>query len=120
MPIRRVFVGLFAGLLVLAAPACKTAAPIHPRAMEHNRFCVEYLAQGDLERAEVRCKLALEFNPDYPDVLLNRVREDGIFDHLGKTKAETKLDDMAHVAAVTLTFSPEDNDPATPTRRKVL
>jgi outer membrane protein insertion porin family len=60
------------------------------------------------------------FNPEYPDLFLNRLRADGIFDHLGKTKAETKIDDKAHAAAVTLTFSPEDNDPAKPTRHKVI
>jgi outer membrane protein assembly factor BamA len=45
------------------------------------------------------------FNPDYPDLFLNRVREQGIFDNLGKTKAESKIDDQNHTADVTLTFA---------------
>ena len=48
------------------------------------------------------------FNPDYPDLFLKRVREEGLFDHLGKTKADTKLNDKAHTVDVTLTFSGED------------
>jgi tetratricopeptide (TPR) repeat protein len=46
---------------------CKTPVQIHPRAVEHNNACTEYLGQGDLERAETRCNLALEFNSDYPE-----------------------------------------------------
>jgi outer membrane protein insertion porin family len=48
------------------------------------------------------------FNPDYPDLFLKRVKEEGLFDHLGKTKADTKLNDKAYTADVTLTFSGED------------
>jgi outer membrane protein insertion porin family len=48
------------------------------------------------------------FNPDYPDLFLKRVREEGFFDHLGKTNADTKLNEKAHTADVTLTFSGED------------
>lgn len=51
----------------LALAACKTAAPVHPRAHEHNDNCVRYLEQGNLERARQTCELALEFNPDYPE-----------------------------------------------------
>lgn len=45
------------------------------------------------------------FNPDYPDKFLARVKEDSVFDHLGKTKAETKIDAKNHVVDVTLTFA---------------
>jgi outer membrane protein assembly factor BamA len=51
------------------------------------------------------------FNPDYPDLFLKRVKEEAMFDHLGKTKADTHLNQQAHSVDVTLTFSPED--PAT-------
>ena len=44
------------------------------------------------------------FNADYPDTFLNRVREQGLFDRLGKTRAEVKIDEQAHVADVTLHF----------------
>jgi len=57
------------------------------------------------------------FNPEYPDSFLKRVREDGIFDHLGKTDAETKIDAKTHVVAVTLSFSPDPTDSSKPTRR---
>jgi Tfp pilus assembly protein PilF len=50
-----------------ASTGCKTVVPIHPRAAEHTQYCAEYLAQGDLEKAETRCHLALEFNPDMPE-----------------------------------------------------
>jgi hypothetical protein len=33
------------------------------------------------------------------------VKEDGLFDNLGKTKAEFKIDEKDHTADVTLTFS---------------
>ena len=45
------------------------------------------------------------FNPDYPDLFLNRVREEGLFDNLGKTKADYKINEQDHTADVTLTFS---------------
>jgi outer membrane protein insertion porin family len=60
------------------------------------------------------------FNPEYPDHFLDRVREDGIFDHLGKTKAETKIDAKTHVVAVTLVFAADPTDQSKPTRRKLL
>jgi outer membrane protein insertion porin family len=78
----------------------------------------------DLEgEAEIRRIWTLKedkpFNSEYPDHFLDRVREDGIFDHLGKTKAETKIDGKTHVVVVTLTFSPADSDQSKPTRRKI-
>jgi outer membrane protein assembly factor BamA len=45
------------------------------------------------------------FNPDYPDFFLARVRSEGLFDNLGKAKAEFKVDEQAHAADVMLTFS---------------
>jgi hypothetical protein len=47
------------------------------------------------------------------------VREDGIFDHLGKTKAETKIDAKTRLVAVTLVFSADPTDQSKPTRRKL-
>ncbi len=44
------------------------------------------------------------FNPEYPDRFLASVREQGIFDRLGKTKADTKVNEKNHVVDVTLTF----------------
>jgi tetratricopeptide (TPR) repeat protein len=68
MRLRLVLFGLVA---LVVAQGCKTAAPIHPRAIEHNNYCAKYLNDGDLEKAETRCKLALEFNPDYPEPYCN-------------------------------------------------
>lgn len=58
---------VFAAALEVCSSGCKTAAPINPRAAEHTEYCAKYLASGDLERAETRCHLALEFNPDMPE-----------------------------------------------------
>ncbi len=44
------------------------------------------------------------FNPDYPDSFLRTVKEEGLFDNLGKTKADVKINDQEHTADVTLTF----------------
>jgi outer membrane protein insertion porin family len=44
------------------------------------------------------------FDPEYPDYFLGRVRQDGVFDNLGQTHAETKINDQSHTADVTLTF----------------
>ena len=54
------------------------------------------------------------FNPDYPDLFLKRVREEGVFDGLGETKSDVHLDEQAHTADVTLTF--KGSKP--PTRRR--
>ncbi len=59
------------------------------------------------------------FKPDYPDHFLQTVREDGMFDHLGKTKAETKIDPKTNAVDVTLTFAGEDDPLKKPTRRKI-
>jgi outer membrane protein insertion porin family len=66
------------------------------------------------------------FNSKYPDYFLDRIREDGMFDGLGATKASTKVDDVTHVVDVTLTFGysakqapkkkrPDQEDPDKPT-----
>jgi outer membrane protein insertion porin family len=45
------------------------------------------------------------FNPDYPDLFLRTVKDEGLFDNLGKTKADVKINDQDHTADVTLTFN---------------
>jgi outer membrane protein assembly factor BamA len=55
------------------------------------------------------------FNPDYPDLFLQRVKEEGVFDNLGKTKAESKINEQDHTADVTLTFT--GGTPPTPAGR---
>ncbi len=44
------------------------------------------------------------FDADYPDYFLNRVREQGLFENLHKTKALTKMDEQNHQVDVTLQF----------------
>ena len=44
------------------------------------------------------------FNANYPDYFLNRIREDGLFDGLGSTKAVIQRNDQTHVVDVTLAF----------------
>ncbi len=56
-------------LLVLA---CSHAPPIHPRAVENNTICAQYLVQGDLTKAETYCDLALEFSPHYAEAWTNK------------------------------------------------
>lgn len=63
----------------------------------------------DLEgEAEVKriwnLKFGKPFNPEYPDHFLASVREQGLFDHLGKTTADVKQNDKEHTVDVTLHF----------------
>jgi outer membrane protein insertion porin family len=56
-------------------------------------------------------KTGAPYQPDYPDTFLNDIREQGLFDNLGKTRAEVLIDEKTHAVAVTLHFSgagPED------------
>jgi len=48
------------------------------------------------------------FNPEYPDLFLNRIKEQGLFDGLGDTHPETKVDAKKRVVDVTLTFKADD------------
>ena len=61
-----------------------------------------------LNEPQLRKIWALEpgqaFNGDYPDFFLKRVREDGLFDDLGETKAVVAMDDAALRADVKLVF----------------
>jgi outer membrane protein insertion porin family len=45
------------------------------------------------------------FQDGYPEAFLNRVRDEGMFDNLGKTRAETNIDENTHIVDVTLFFS---------------
>jgi outer membrane protein insertion porin family len=58
--------------------------------------------------AEIRriwnLKQGKPFNPEYADGFLRRVKEGGMFDNLGVTKAEYQLNSKDHTADVTLIF----------------
>ena len=45
------------------------------------------------------------FQDGYPEAFLNRIREEGVFDNLGKTRAESNIDEDSHTVDVTLFFS---------------
>jgi hypothetical protein len=44
------------------------------------------------------------FNPDYPERFMTRVREDGVFENLGVTKTQQKINEAAGTVDVTLVF----------------
>ncbi len=51
------------------------------------------------------------FQPDFPESFLAKVREENMFDNLGKTRAETDIDETSKIVDVTLHFAggkPED------------
>lgn len=52
--------------------ACAHAPPVHPRAVENNTLCAQYVVQGDLVKAETYCDLALEFSPEYAEAWSNK------------------------------------------------
>lgn len=49
-------------------------------------------------------KTGAPYQPDYPDSFLNDIRAQGIFDNLGKTTAEPRIDEKSHIVDVTLHF----------------
>jgi outer membrane protein insertion porin family len=59
------------------------------------------------------------FNPEYPEHFLETVREENLFDHLGKTKADTKIDAKTNAVDVTLTFTGAEDPLKKPTRHKI-
>ncbi len=49
-------------------------------------------------------KSGAPFNADYPDYFLQRIREDGVFDNLGKTKSVLDIREQNRTVDVTLVF----------------
>jgi outer membrane protein insertion porin family len=45
------------------------------------------------------------FDPEFPDSFLGRVKDEKIFENLGKTRAETHIDEMSKTVDVTLYFT---------------
>jgi tetratricopeptide (TPR) repeat protein len=52
--------------------ACAGSAPLPAKALDLNRAGVDALAAGDLETADARFGLALEYNPNFVDALTNQ------------------------------------------------
>jgi outer membrane protein assembly factor BamA len=64
---------------------------------------------GEAEIARIwTLKEGKTLNPEYPDYFLNRIKEEALFEGLGTTKADLKVDAQKHTADVTLTFTSED------------
>jgi outer membrane protein insertion porin family len=61
------------------------------------------------------------FDADYPDYFLAQIREQGLFDDLGKTRSASKVDEQTHLVDVTLNFQASKGSdgasPSTPRRR---
>lgn len=57
-------------LILLASQGCG-AAGVPRQALEHNQAGAELLAEGELERAEARFRLALEFQPGFAEARMN-------------------------------------------------
>jgi outer membrane protein insertion porin family len=45
------------------------------------------------------------FNPEYPDFFLGSIKQQGLFDNLGTSKADIHVDDKRHTADVRLNFA---------------
>lgn len=58
-------------LVALLSLACAGTAPLAPKAVALNQAGTEALAQGNLETAEARFALALEFHPRFVEALTN-------------------------------------------------
>ncbi len=59
-------------------------------------------------------KMGKPFNPEYPDYFLGVIRQENIFEHLGKTTADVKINDKTHTGDVKLIFSPYQPPPKRP------
>jgi tetratricopeptide (TPR) repeat protein len=59
-------------LLGLSLLSCAGTAPLSPQAVALNRAGAEALARGDLETADARLSLALEYSPRFVEALVNQ------------------------------------------------
>jgi outer membrane protein assembly factor BamA len=62
------------------------------------------------------------FDGDYPDYFLEQIRQQGLFDDLGKTRSESKVNEQSQLVDVTLNFQASKGSdgasPSTPRRRE--
>jgi outer membrane protein insertion porin family len=58
------------------------------------------------------------YNAEYPEYFLGRVKEQGLFDDLGDTRAVKKVDDQNHIVDVTLEFKASPVKPERPRERQ--
>jgi len=52
-------------------------------------------------------KTGKPFNPEYPNYFLGVIRQQNLFEHLGKTTVDVKINDKTHTGDVKLTFTAE-------------
>jgi len=62
----------FPAAIGLCLLGCATSAPLPPKAVALNRAGAEALARGDLETADARLSLALEYSPRFVEALVNQ------------------------------------------------
>ena len=65
-------IAVFALAMPIFCLACAGSAPLPAKALDLNRAGVDALAAGDLETADARFSLALEYNPNFVDALTNQ------------------------------------------------
>src|SRR5690606_37667599 len=58
-------------LVALLHAGCSSRPPLPPEAIELNDEGIGYLASADLETADTRFRLALEYNPHFVEALVN-------------------------------------------------
>jgi tetratricopeptide (TPR) repeat protein len=63
---------LLLSVTLLMATACLERSKIHINAASHTEACAMALDAGDCKAATAHCDHALEFNPDYPEALVNK------------------------------------------------
>jgi Tfp pilus assembly protein PilF len=66
----RLSLALALGLLLNVG--CMSTPPPHPRALECNELCAQYIAMGNLQAAEDQCDLGIQFSPQYADLWVNK------------------------------------------------
>ena len=59
------------GLVALLHLGCSSRPPLPPEAITLNDQGIRFLAQGELETADARFRLALEYNPHFIEALVN-------------------------------------------------
>jgi tetratricopeptide (TPR) repeat protein len=59
------------GLVLALATGCAAAAPLPPKAVQLNQDGAAALAAGDLQTAEARLSLAIEYNPRFTEAWVN-------------------------------------------------
>jgi len=65
-------IAVYALALAFWGVACASSPPLPAKAVDLNRAGVDALAAGDLETADARFSLALEYNPNFVDALTNQ------------------------------------------------